>query len=54
MKNTTQNKPQTAQSEKWKPVNMDLSGEAGKRVVLAATQRVMQRHAKEIKALADK
>ena len=54
MENTTQSKPQTAQNEKWKPVNMDLSGEAGKRVVLAAACEVMKQHAKEIKALADK
>ena len=39
---------------KWQPVAMNLTGEAGKRVLNAAVQRVLQSHAKEIKALADK
>ncbi|MDO5059156.1 MAG: hypothetical protein Q4D82_04345 [Neisseria sp.] len=37
-----------------RPVVMRLQGEPGKRVILAAVRRVMQSHAKEIKALADK
>ena len=41
-------------NEKWKPVPMDLKGEAGKRVLNTAVREVMKRHAKEIKALADK
>ncbi len=36
------------------PVKMDLKGDAGKRVILAAAKRVMQTHKKEIQALADK
>lgn len=36
------------------PVKMELKGEAGKRVILAAARRVMVRHKKEIEALADK
>ena len=51
MTQTTNNK--TA-NEKYKPVPLDLKDEAGKRVLNAAVQRVLQRHAKEIKALADK
>lgn len=39
---------------KYAPVYMDLSGEAGKRVIRAARNRVMQRHAKAIERLADK
>lgn len=37
-----------------RPVPMQLQGQPGKRVTLAAVRRVMQSHAKEIKALADK
>lgn len=37
-----------------RPVPMQLQGQPGKRVTLAAVRRVMQQHAKEIKALADK
>ena len=51
MPQTTNNK---TVNEKWRPVAMELKGEAGKRVLNAAVQRVLQRHAKEIKALADK
>ncbi|MBP5789861.1 MAG: hypothetical protein J6W29_06485 [Neisseriaceae bacterium] len=51
--NTNPHKPHSV-DEKWRPVAMELTGEAGKRVLNAAVQRVMQRHAKEIKALADK
>lgn len=40
--------------EKFKPLAIELKGEAGKRVFNAAVKRVLQRHAKEIKALADK
>ena len=36
------------------PVPMQLKGASGRRVTLAAVRRVMQNHAKEIKALADK
>lgn len=35
-----------------KPVSMELTGEAGKRVVIAAAKRVIKKHAKMIKALA--
>lgn len=41
-------------SNNTRPVTMNLKGEAGKRVVLAAVRRVMQTHQKEIRALADK
>lgn len=41
-------------NEKYKPVAMELKGEAGKRVLNAAVREVMKQHAKEIKALADK
>ena len=51
MTQTTNNK--TA-NEKYKPVPMDLKGEAGKRVLNTAVREVMKQHAKEIKALADK
>jgi hypothetical protein len=37
-----------------KPVPMDLSGKEGSRVVLAAAKRVIVRHAKVIKALANR
>ncbi|WP_283774651.1 hypothetical protein [Histophilus somni] len=37
-----------------KPVKIELKGEAGKRVVLAAAKRVIKTHNKEIKALAYK
>lgn len=36
------------------PVTMQLTGEAGKRVILNSAKRVMNTHKKEIKALADK
>lgn len=35
-------------------VRMDLSGPAGKRIILASCARVMKRHAAEIQRLADK
>lgn len=41
-------------NEKYKPVAMELKGEAGKRVLNTAVREVMKQHAKEIKALADK
>lgn len=37
-----------------KPAQMDLNSEAGKRVVLAAAKRVIKKHAKVIKALANR
>ncbi|STZ13962.1 Uncharacterised protein [Moraxella caviae] len=37
-----------------KPVVIQLTGEAGKRVILNSAKRVMNAHKKEIKALADK
>jgi|266.fasta.fasta_contig_21_8727423_length_514_multi_2_in_0_out_0_2 hypothetical protein len=37
-----------------KPVPMDLTGDAGKRVVVATAKRVIKKHAKVIKALADR
>ena len=40
--------------ELYKPLEMEFKGEAGKRVLLASVRRVMQRHKKEIQALADK
>lgn len=36
------------------PVQMDLKGEAGKRIILNTARRIMKTYAKEIKALADK
>lgn len=36
------------------PIKIELKGEAGKRVALAAAKRVIKTHQKEIKALADK
>lgn len=36
------------------PVKLDLQGEAGKRVALAAAKRVIKNHQKEIRALAYK
>lgn len=36
------------------PLKIELKGEAGKRVALAAAKRVIKTHNKEIKALADK
>ncbi|MGX3020518.1 hypothetical protein [Ursidibacter sp. B-7004-1] len=36
------------------PVKMELKGEAGKRVALAAAKRVIKTHNKEIKSLAYK
>lgn len=41
-------------SGKYAPVYMNLSGEAGKRVIKAARNRVMARHAKAIERLAYK
>ena len=38
--------------EKVRPVQMDLSGQSGRRVVMAAAKRVMKTHAEVIKALA--
>lgn len=38
--------------EPVRPVKIDLSGQAGSRVVMAAVKRVMATHAKVIKALA--
>lgn len=35
------------------PIVIDLTGEAGKRLILNAVKRVMTTHAKEITALAD-
>ncbi|MBR1374838.1 MAG: hypothetical protein IJ566_01980 [Cardiobacteriaceae bacterium] len=40
--------------EKWKPVPINFKTEAGKRILNAAVTRVIERHAEEIKALADK
>ncbi|MCD5360591.1 hypothetical protein [Chromobacterium aquaticum] len=37
-----------------KPVELDLSGEPGMRIVKTAAKRVIQRHKKVIKALADR
>lgn len=37
-----------------RPAQMDLSSDAGKRVVLATAKRVIQKHGKVIKALADR
>ncbi|NHR08655.1 MULTISPECIES: acetyltransferase [Chromobacterium] len=37
-----------------KPVELDLSGEPGVRIVKTAAKRVIQRHKKVIKALADR
>lgn len=41
-------------SKENKPVKIELKGEAGKRVALAAAKRVIKTHSKEIRALADK
>ncbi|WP_281255528.1 hypothetical protein [Pasteurella oralis] len=41
-------------SKDTKPVKIELKGDAGKRVVLAAAKRVIKAHNKEIKALAYK
>lgn len=35
-----------------RPASMDLSGEPGRRIVMAAAKRVMKTHADVIKALA--
>lgn len=43
------NKPANTQ-----PVAMQLTGDAGKRVILNSAKRIMNTHKKEIKALADK
>lgn len=51
MTQTTNNK---TVNEKWRPVAMELKGEAGKRLLNTAVREVMKQHAKEIKALADK
>lgn len=42
------------QNKNYKPIKLDLNGEAGKRVVLNAAKRVIKTHQKEIKALAYK
>ena len=40
--------------EPVRPVKMDLSGQAGSKVVMAAAKRVMATHAMVIKALASR
>lgn len=47
-------KENSQNQERYKPLNMEFKGEAGKRVLLASVRRVMQRHKKEIQSLADK
>jgi hypothetical protein len=42
------------QNNNTRPVKMELKGEAGKRVLLAAARRIAKTHQKAIKALADK
>ena len=42
------------QNNNPRPVKMELKGEAGKRVLLAAARRIAKTHQKAIKALADK
>lgn len=42
------------QNNNTHPVKMELKGEAGKRVLLAAARRIAKTHQKAIKALADK
>lgn len=37
-----------------RPVPMELSGEAGRRIVMAAVRRVMTEHADVLKALASR
>ncbi|HFC8547678.1 TPA: hypothetical protein ACFRG8_001825 [Neisseria lactamica] len=42
------------QNQNIRPVKMELKGEAGRRVLLAAARRIAKTHQKAIKALADK
>lgn len=42
------------QNNNTRPVKMELKGEAGKRVLLAAARRIAKTHQKAIKALANK
>ncbi|HFC6354359.1 hypothetical protein [Neisseria lactamica] len=42
------------QNQNTRPVKIELKGEAGKRVLLAAARRIAKTHQKAVKALADK
>ena len=42
------------QTQNTRPDKIELKGEAGKRVLLAAARRIAKTHQKAVKALADK